>query len=172
MCHELADLGMDMARNACRAGAHEWTAPATATEPTRSEHQPQRQKTPPDPAPRAESASPSLAFARITRAIHQIIALEVRVAADLAAKRDREETRAATARHRAAQAAREAQANTAAPPQRATPPSAAPQPARTARAYDEIPSLLANLSREMGVDLENPSHANRLPTFLRTTDPP
>ncbi len=154
MCRELAELGMEAARNSAQAARHEWDARPQSPEPVQ----------PPKPAsltprpqtqsdtPRRETASPSLALARITHAVRQIIELEGRIAAAYRAELDRAADRAATRAYRAA----ESQPKPA--------PTPLPNQARTPQSR-EIPSLLANIGREIGIDLQDPTLATRLPSF-------
>ncbi len=88
--------------------------------------------------------------------MRRIIALE----ATLADRHKAELQKAADAAHASACLAR----HTAAKPAPATPSS--PPPYRPSRTLDDdIPSLLANISREIGIDLEDPTLASRLPSF-------
>ncbi len=149
MCRELAELGMESARNAAQAARHEWTAqPEPAPPPAPRPAQSPRPQTQSD-TPRRETASPSLALARTTHAIRQIIELETRIAAAYRAELDRIADRATTRAYRAAES---------------QPKPAAPQPRLTAPSR-EIPSLLANISRDLGIDLEDPTLSSRLPSF-------
>ncbi len=154
MCRELAELGLESARNTAQAARQEWEAqphpqePAQTALPARARF-PRRQTQ--SDAPRRETASPSLALARITHAVRQVIELETRIAAAYRAELDRAADRAAFSAYRAA----EAQARPAAVRHQAAP--AAPD--------REIPSILANISREIGIDLQDPTLASRLPTF-------
>ena len=160
MCREFAELGLEMARNAAQAAREEWTPPADA--PPTPTPQPKTRTKPATPHPdaRRETASPSLAFARITNAVHRIINLE----ATLSDRHKAELQAAADAAHARACLAR----NTQTPPAAPVPPA----PNRSSRKQDDIPSILANISREIGIDLEDPTLASRLPSFHRPTGPP
>ncbi len=153
MCREFAELGLEMARSAAQAAREEWTPPADA--PPNPAPQTRTRTKPPSPHPdaRRETASPSLAFARITNAVQRVMNLE----ATLSDRHKAELQAAADAAHARACLARNTQAQPAAP--------VAPAPHRPTRKQDDIPSILANISREIGIDLEDPTLASRLPSF-------
>ena len=153
MCCELAEIGMESARNAAQAARREWDAqPEPAPLPAPRPAQSPRPQTQSD-TPRRETASPSLALARTTHAIRQIIELETRIAAAYRVQLDR-----------AAEIA-SARAYLAAEPK----PKPATQPVRpNPRArHEDVPSILANISREIGIDLQDPTLPPRLPSLLR-----
>ena len=174
-CRELAELGLDMARS-IHAARQAWCATQAAREPA-----PQPAPTPePQPAqaaapthtPRHATANLGAAFARIVRAVESILALEARIAAEQAAIAQAAAEKIATRAYFAAEkAARNPQPAPA--PQSREPAPEPPRPTQTRSANcPEIPSLLATISREIGIDLQDPTLSSRLPRFRQTTDPP
>ncbi len=152
MCRELAELGAEMARNTAQAAREEWHQAQPHPQPAKQAENPTPKPTRPQPdtdAPKRETASPSLAFARITNAVRQVIALEATIAARYKADLDRIADKLAARAYRAA----EAQPTALTPRPTHTPPD------------PKIPSLLANIGREIGIDLQDPTLATRLPSF-------
>ena len=165
MCRELAELAMGLARNAAQAAGFEWPANPLAPQPPQAEpaptpHQAATPHTHPDHTPRPETASPNLAFTRLMRGIKQIMALEAAITA----------TQQASIEKAARQASNHAfiesfKTKPAAPQPTPEPSRPEPSPARAHTA--DPPSLLASISRDLGIDLEDPTLADRLPTFFR-----
>ena len=166
MCREMAELGMDIARLAAQAAREEWASPPVPRPQSQAAKPPQARRTPRQPGlaePRERPASPTLAFTRLTHAIRAIIALEARLAA---AARQADEQAARHANDRAY-----LQALQATP--KPTQPSPAPAPPRKAAPdANPVPSLLATLSRDLGIDLEDPTLPDRVAAFFPPTGPP
>ncbi len=149
MCREMAELGLEIARHAAQAALRPATTPQTPdpiAEPT-----PRGPTTP--AAQRHHTLDAAAIFTRLVRAIRQILELEAKLSETQKALADR--------------AAQRASDRAAFHLERSPKPAEAPPPAKTR----QIPSLLANISREIGIDLQDPTLADRLPTFLRQTDP-
>ncbi len=153
-CQELIELGMDMARDAARDVKDARQARDEASRPKRDAE-------PDAKTPAHRITDPSARFERLARCVRHTILLEAHIAAQqnqadakaarIAADREAiarlEKTRlAAPATPRAEQAER-------------LPRESFPMPASDA----EIPSILANISRELGIDLTDPTLSDRLP---------
>ncbi len=130
--------------------------------------------------PTPTRADPVLAFTRLASCVRQTMSLENTIATERAVITDRASERE---RNRATIAA--LYATPPKPPATATPqpkpptapPTAARQspttPIQAARTDDNpFPSILDNISREIGIDLTDPTLASRLPTKQATETPP
>ena len=157
MCRRLAELALELTENAAQAARAEWAAKPAAQAP---EPEPRPQP------PQRDSTSPSLAFSRYAHALRETIALEARLAADQAAQAERSASRATQTAFFRAEASRRQQPPEAPPPAPHHPRSPEPTTQTTQTTDPEIPSLLANLSRDLGIDLTDPTPSQRFPPFL------